>query len=129
MGKKIILAFEDFEMSSNETRTACDVVELVRQLLEYQFWYDLEDICRIDLIDFVSIRKTTKKIFRVNFRAKKTEKISGQFFTRGPKKTKIGTIFRKKTDKKNVGQFSDRRREKKFSKQIFVQKRLEKISG
>ncbi len=54
MGKKIVLAFDDFEMSLGYGYTSQNIVELMRQLIEYQFWYDLEDVCRIDLIDFVS---------------------------------------------------------------------------
>lgn len=55
MGKKIILAFDDFETSVN-SRSTEKVVELLRLLLERKFWYDLEDSCRIELIDFVSMR-------------------------------------------------------------------------
>lgn len=53
MGKKIILAFDDFERSVNSGNTE-NIVELLRQLLERKFWYDPKDACRVELIDFVS---------------------------------------------------------------------------
>lgn len=56
MGKKIILAFDDFEVSAKDNSPSQNSTELLRQLLEYRYWYDLEDASRIDLIDFVSNR-------------------------------------------------------------------------
>lgn len=53
MGKKLILAFDDLEVSSNSTVPS--TVELMRELLENQYWYDLEESNRIDIIDFVCI--------------------------------------------------------------------------
>ncbi|XP_065213419.1 dynein axonemal heavy chain 3-like [Planococcus citri] len=52
MGKKIILAFDDFERSVNSESTE-NIVELLRQLLERKFWYDSKEACRVELIDFL----------------------------------------------------------------------------
>lgn len=54
MGKKIILAFDDFEMSAQDKTPSQNVTELLRQLLECRYWYDLESSYKIDLTDFVS---------------------------------------------------------------------------
>ena len=62
MGKKIILAFDDFEtVVDREPDGDRSVLELLRQLLEHRFWYDLENFSRIDLIDFVSCSKFSQK--------------------------------------------------------------------
>ena len=55
MGMKMMLAFDDFEtLTDHETEGDKNIIELLRQLLEYRYWYDLENYSRIDLIDFVS---------------------------------------------------------------------------
>lgn len=56
MGKKLILAFDDLEVSSNNS-TIPSTLELMRELLENQYWYDLEESNKIDIIDFVGIIK------------------------------------------------------------------------
>jgi len=54
VGKKCILFIDDLSMPLPEKYGAQPPIELLRQWIDHNHWYDLQTMSRIDILDMVS---------------------------------------------------------------------------
>lgn len=57
VGKKCTLFVDDLSMPLPEKYGAQPPIELLRQWIDHNYWYDLQAMSRIDILDMVSERR------------------------------------------------------------------------